>query len=285
MTLRLSPLQLALLASIAVHAALFTLRLVNPPAFNRLFEDAPLDVILVNSRSETAPDKAQAVAQARLAGGGEAALGRATSPLPSSEINAVGEPQTPIETGQLQKMQALQDMLLTSVRQQLASLPPPEPHDAANQAQQEQQEARRRQLSKLLAEIERRVQIENARPKKRYVSPSTRDAVYAVYYDQMRRTIETHGTENFPTLNGHKLYGELTMIVTVNYDGQVLATEVAAGSGNATLDRQATAIARSAGPFGPFTPAMRQQFDQLLVVSRFRFTRDETLEANVTTSP
>jgi protein TonB len=30
---------------------------------------------------------------------------------------------------------------------------------------------------------------------------------------------------------------------------------------------------------------MRQQADQILVVSRFKFTRDETLEANVTGSP
>jgi len=284
-TFRPSPLQLALLASLAVHAALLTLRLVNPPAFNRLFEDTPLEVILVNSRSEIAPDKAQAIAQARLAGGGEAEGGRAASPLPPSTLNAVGDAQVQIESGQVQKLQELQNMLLRSVRQQLANLPPPEPQNVANKAQQEEQEARRRQLSKLLAEIERRVNLENARPKKRYVSPSTRDAVYAAYYDQLRRRIETHGTDHFPTHLGHKLYGALTMIVTVNYDGQVLSTEVASSSGNAILDRQATAIARSAGPFGPFTRDMRRQFDQLLVVSRFRFTRDDTLEANVTTSP
>jgi protein TonB len=45
------------------------------------------------------------------------------------------------------------------------------------------------------------------------------------------------------------------------------------------------AIAKSAGPFGPFNKAMRQQADQILVVSRFKFTRDETLEANVSAGP
>ena len=51
---------------------------------------------------------------------------------------------------------------------------------------------------KLLAEIERRINEENARPKKRYISPSTREEVYAIYYDALRRKIEERGTQNFP---------------------------------------------------------------------------------------
>ena len=48
-----------------------------------------------------------------------------------------------------------------------------------------------------------------------------------------------------------------------------------------TLDRRAEMIARLAGPFGPFSDAMRLKADQILVVSRFKFTRDEMLEAKV----
>ena len=46
--------------------------------------------------------------------------------------------------------------------------------------------------------------------------------------------------------------------------------------------RGAEAIARSAGPFGVFNEAMRRKADQILVVSRFKFTRDETLETRLT---
>ena len=282
---RLSPLQIALAASIAVHAGLLTLRLANLPAFNRIFEDTPLEVILVNARSEKAPVKAQAIAQAALAGGGEADNGRATSPLPPSEVSEAGDSTSSAENSMLQKMQEMQNMLLSSVRHQMAALPPENPNSVVDKAVQEQQEEKRKQLAQLLAEIERRVNSENARPKKRYISPATREAVYAAYYDRLRRGIENRGTENFPTQNGHKIYGELTMIVTVNHDGRVLATEIVAGSGNPVLDRRAAAIARAAGPFGPFTPAMRKESDQILVVSRFRFTRDETLEANVSNNP
>ena len=55
-----------------------------------------------------------------------------------------------------------------------------------------------------------------------------------------------------------------------------------ASSGNRTLDRRAEAIAKSAAPFGRFNKGMRREADQIVVVSRFRFTRDETLETSVT---
>jgi protein TonB len=102
-----------------------------------------------------------------------------------------------------------------------------------------------------------------------------------VYYDTVRRLIEDMGTTNFPTFGGKKLYGELTMLITVNHDGQVLATEVVDSSGIPVLDRRAELIARSAGPFGSFSDEMRSGFDQLVLVSRFKFTRDEMLEAKV----
>jgi protein TonB len=79
---------------------------------------------------------------------------------------------------------------------------------------------------------------------------------------------------------GRKLYGELTMVITVNHTGDVLGTEVAQGSGNSTLDRRAEAIVRSLA-FGRFNDAMRRQADQIVVVSRFRFTRDETLRTQM----
>ena len=169
-------------------------------------------------------------------------------------------------------------LLLAQLRQQLAALPPPDPKQPSNTPEAVAREERRRQLFKLLAEIERRVNEENARPKKRYISPATREAVYAIYYDQLRRKVEDKGTANFPELGGHKLYGELTMVLTINHDGRLLSTEIRESSGNRTLDRRAEAIAQGAAPFGKFNDEMRQKADQIAVVSRFRFTRDETLQ-------
>ncbi len=277
-----STLQITLGVSIAVHAALLTVRFVDPEAFNRVFQDTPLEVILVNAKTSEAPTKAQAIAQANMAGGGEAERGRATSPLPPALINMAGEDTAQDQERQLRDMQAQQALILSQVKDMLSRLPPTDPQLANATPEQAQREQKRRQLIKLLAEIERRINTENARPKKRYVSPATREAAYAVYYDRLRRAIEDRGTENFPQQGGKKLYGELTMIVTINHDGRVLSTEVVQSSGNAALDRRAQGIARSAGPFGKFDAAMRRQADQIAVVSRFKFTRDDTLETKLT---
>ena len=75
-----------------------------------------------------------------------------------------------------------------------------------------------------------------------------------------------------------KLDGELKMTVTINHDGRVLVTVVDESSGDTTLDRRAQAIVRSVGNFGKFTDAMRKQTDQIVLQSRFKFTRDETIE-------
>jgi len=281
----LSTLQWALGVSIAVHAVLLTVRFVDPESFNRVFEDTPLEVILVNARTNEQPEKAKAIAQASLAGGGEAETGRATSPLPPAPATEEGDAQEQSSARKLTTLQEQQSLLLAQVKTQLATLAPRDPQENFSKSEQSEREEKRKQLIKVLAEIERRINMENSRPKKRYISPSVREEVYAIYYDVLRRAIEDRGTENFPTSGGKKLYGELTMIVTVNHDGRVLDTEVVQSSGNPTLDRRAAAIAKSAGPFGPFNKAMRRQADQILVVSRFKFTRDETLEANVTSGP
>jgi len=278
-----STLQIALGVSIAVHAVLLTVRFVDPEGFNRIFQDTPLEVILVNARTTEKPDpsKVQAIAQHTLAGGGDADKGRATTPLPASALTEMGDSPEDARR-KIEALQEQQMMLLAQVRRQLAALPPPDPKQAANTPEAQANEEQRRQLFKLLAEIERRVNEQNARPKKRYISPATREEVYAVYYDHLRRKIEDRGTENFPTAAGRKLYGELTMLLTVDRDGRVIDAEVVQSSGNLTLDRRAMAIARGAAPFGRFSEAMRRQADQIVVVSRFRFTRDETLETKLT---
>ena len=277
---KLSTLQIALIVSLGVHAALLTVRIVDPEGFNRIFQDTPLEVILVNSRSGEPPEKAQAIAQAALAGGGEAQAGRATSPLPPSAIVETGDANEEARK-HIEQLQETQQQLLAQIRRELALLPAPDPQREQGNPDEAAQEERRRQLVQLLAEIEKRVNEENARPKKRYISPATREEVYAMYYDQLRRRIEDRGTRNFPENQGKKLYGELTMNVTVDTEGRVVDTEVVRPSTSKVLDRRAVAIVRAAAPFGPFSAAMRKRADQLVVTSRFKFTRDESMEATM----
>lgn len=278
---RISTLQLSLIFSFGVHGALLGVRFVDPEGFNRIFQDTPLEVVLVNSRSGEAPVKAQAIAQANLAGGGDAERGRATSPLPPSALVEIGDSNEQARK-QIEQLQETQQQLLTQLRREIALLPPPDPRRDQGSPEERQTEEKRRQLVELLAEIEKRINEENARPKRRYISPATREEVYAMYYDQLRRKIEDRGTRNFPEHQGKKLYGELTMNVTVDAEGRVIETEVVRPSNSKILDRRAIAIVKAAAPFGPFTSAMRQKADQLVITSRFRFTREDGLETTLT---
>lgn len=275
--------QWALGISVLLHASLLTIRFVDPEGFRRVFEDLPLEVILVNARSDEAPAKAQAIAQTNLAGGGDAPQPdvRATSPLPPSLQAMLGDSATEEAQKQIESMREQQNRLLDQLRKQVAALPKPDPTRPDTDPDVIEQQERHKHLTQMLAEIERAVKEENSRPKKRFISPATREEVYAVYYDIVRRKIEERGTSNFPEVNGRKLYGELTMMLTVNHDGRVFDTEVVESSGSRHLDRLAEAIAQSSGPFEAFGLSMRNRADQLIMVSRFRFTREETLQTQL----
>jgi protein TonB len=277
---RFTTLHVALALSLAVHAVVIGWRWADPSGFDRWLKTTPLQVILVNARSAEAPTQAQALAQSSLAGGGDLAEGRATSPLPAAPQAQMGNAPDDARR-RVDQLRQEQQQLLAQVRREMALLPPPDPQRDLGTPQERDQEDRRRQLLKLLAEIEKRVNDDNAQPRKRYVSPATREAAYALYYDRLRRRIEDRGTRDFPQAHGRKLYGELTMNITVDATGRLLEADVVRASGNPLLDRRAVAIVRNAAPFARFNTEMRAQTDQIVVTSRFRFTRDDGLEATM----
>lgn len=278
----LSTLQIALGISVTVHVALLAFRIVDPEGFNKVFDQTPLEVVLVNAKSEHAPEFAQAIAQHNLEGGGEADRGMVSSPLPPSPHSEIGDaPDTAQQ--QQEQLQQQQQELLAQIRRELAVMPPPDPRKMSNSQQAQAEQERRRQLLDMLAEIEKRINEENSRPKKRYLSPATRESSEAIYYDQFRRKVEHTGTANFPTVNGKKLHGELVMLVWLNKAGQVIDTEVAQSSGNKALDKRAAAIVRAAGPYGAVPPQMGARADLWAIASRFKFTRDAGVEARLST--
>jgi periplasmic protein TonB len=281
---RLTLLHKTLIASVAVHGVLLTVRFVDPEGFNRMFKDTPLEVVLVNSASDQKPDKAQALAQANLAGGGDADAGRATSPLPPAPSSALGDSLEDTRR-MIEQMQAEQQQLLSQVRDELAALPPPKRAQTPATPAARSEEERRRQLTELLAEIEKRIREENARPKKRYISPATLKSTDAMYYSHFRTLVERAGTEYFPSADGRKLYGDLVMEVWLDRQGEVQNTVVTRSSGNAKLDKRAALIVKRAGPFGVVPEDVRAGHDLILISSRFKFTREAGLETSTQAPP
>ena len=267
---------LALGVSLAVHAVVLAIQISPPENIDRLFRDTGLEVILVNTESdEKRPAKPKAIAQTNLSGGGETANERSTSPLINSPSTRSGQADNQVQQKMADKERE-QAELLTLTKQTLAKF------NANNRENKDPAiERQRQQLINLLAQIEKRIQEENARPRKRYVSPSTQEASYARYYDVMRRKIESKGTLDFPQSHGQKLYGSLIMVITIDTRGQVISTDISQSSGNPLLDFHAKHIAREAGPYGPFNETMRKEMDQLALVTRFSFDHNNTLQTTL----
>lgn len=184
----------------------------------------------------------------------------AVAPVPARTASApagAASAETPEQS--LARSLREQQEILAKVRQDLDATPTT---DATYQRKR-----------RLLAAIEKRISEESGRPWRRYISPATQEAVYADYYRGMARRIEDRGTRDFPTSGGQKVYGELSMNITVDATGHVIETEVVHGSGNPLLDRKAVAIARSAAPFGPFSADLRAKADQIVATYHFRFIK------------
>lgn len=275
----------ALGLSILLHAIFVTAKWISPSSIDRIFQSKALEVVLVNARSTQAPDQAQALAQVNLAGGGQVA----GMQLESSPLSASSQDQSGIDLQQVEKkieaLKSEQLRLIQQLKRELFELSNHPSSVSQSSTDPESLLERQKLLSKQLAQIEKQSQALQGGLKKRYIGPATQESVFARYYDKMRRTIESTGTENFPQAGGEKLYGSLTMVITLNASGKVIQTEIAKGSGRAILDQRALAIVQGASPFDSFTADMKRQADQLVVVTRFNFARDETLETRMLAPP
>ena len=269
----------ALALSVVLHAILLSLRFVDPVQLQRVLPTQALELILVNARTQEAPLRATALAQFNLDGGGRAEAGRATTPLESSDRARAGDSLRESQA-QLQRMQQQQMLLLAKIKHQLTQVDVAELGANHDGSRASDQQAQRKALATLVAQIERRIQEENARPRKRFISAATKVAVFALYYDHMRQQLEREGTRHFPSANGQRLYGELVLGITVNRDGHVLETELMNPSGLARLDQAAIELTRRQR-FGAFDKALRRQADQLVVISRYRFLRDDSVQTQV----
>lgn len=282
-----SAFSIALVISVLMHAVVLSIRFINPEAFNRMFSDMPLEVILVNAQTHEKPANAQTIAQVAMVGGGEASQGRSSSPLPYAASTSLGNDVVDQERKEASTRER-QNNMLSQLRKQIADLPELDPRKTNHSQAELAQEQKRQYLLRLLAEIEKDVKTENERPRKRFVSPSTQDSVAALYLNNVRAVIAQKGTTNFPTVNGKPLLGTLIMEVLINHDGALISAEVIHSSGNPALDRRAMAIVASSAPFGVFNRDMRKTMDQLGFISSFEFRQDGTTRLQMreqTTAP
>ena len=287
-------LSIAVAVSVILHGVLLAVRFVSPDTFRSTPADPALEVVLVNAKHNKKPMKADALAQANLDGGGNADTGRAKSPLP--DMGKISDGETLREyKRRMQQLEERQQQMLAQLSGKVRFKAPPTRHvsntdpDPAKVAGADLIDSNSI-IARRAAEIAKTIEEQNKRPKKTYITPSTQEVGYAMYYKSMQRKIENIGTLNFPQHNGKKLYGELTIHIPVFQDGTIYEKEggpqVAVGSGIPALDSAAVRIVRRAAPFGPFPANMRSASgsDLWIVTTRFIFTREQGLETQVTGS-
>jgi protein TonB len=281
----------AIVISLVVHGIALLLHFSAPKPPEVQPADPGLEVILVNAKHDRKPLKADALAQANLDGGGASDEGRSKSPLPDMRKTENGDS---VMTAQrrVQELEEQQKKLLDQARIESSFRSPKapnKPNPDENKFPVSAQDAldSSKLVARQVAEISQTIEEQNKRPRKTFITPSTQEAGYAMYYKTLQKRIEDIGTLNFPQHEGKKLYGKLIIYIPIFQDGSIYdkdgGAKVMKSSGNRFLDEAALRIVRRAAPFGKFPQNMRShdKDDLWVVVTSFKFTRDQLLETEL----
>ena len=266
---------MALTVSIGLHITILAIRFVDPELARVRSTDPPLDIILVNAKSETRPGKPEALAQANLDGGGTSERGRRTSPLPNSFEMRDGDALQEARKS-VQQLEEEQKRLLTALKDSLQLRPSPR-REAASDAQQSGSvdEETKQLLARSQAEISKQISDYQKRPRKHHYMPSTSEFRYARYFEDWRARVEKIGNENYPPEARGRYYGSLRMTVAIRKDGSVVDTILEKSSGSPVLDRAARRIVMQAAPYSPFPPDIAKDTDILEITRTWIFTNDQ----------
>lgn len=275
-------LTLALAASLALHAVLLAIRFTPPDLLDKAREQA-LDVILVNSKSATRPEKAQAKAQTNLEGGGTVAENRRiTTPLPPSAQTKPGDAL--IETQRrVAEMEAEQQKMLTRLKSEKsvaadANRNTPTPQLAPNLSGFDLA-SRAMAIARLEGEISQQTSEYNQRPRKKFLGASVQEYRFAQYVEDWRQKIERIGNLNYPEAARGRLYGSLVLTVVIKSNGELDRVEINRSSGQKVLDEAARRIVQLAAPYGAFSDAIRRDTDVLEITRTWTFTSADRLRS------
>jgi len=268
--------------SILLHAVLLTVHFRFPEAIRWKADSQALEVVLVNSKTRDKPERARALAQANLDGGGNSdARLRATSPLPTTNPKDPGRDLA--ETRRRQReLEAEQQRLLTQARDSRSAMPKESQGQTPSEEPSPQVSGRDladRSLAmlNLQAQIARQTQSYQERPRKRFIGANAREYRFAQYEEDWRAKIERIGTNHYPAEARGKLYGTLRLTVTIRPDGSVESIDLDRSSGLKILDQAAFRIVQMAGPFAAFPESIRKDTDLLVITRTWFFAQGDKI--------
>jgi len=260
-------------ASLVLHALLLTLHFRFPDKLRWQSESQPLEVVLVNARTVEKPQKAEVRAQAHSDGGGNVEERRqAKTPLPATPARAAGRDLAEARR-RVEQLEAKQRQLLAQAAESGAGVAREEPNTPSPaEAQPSGRDLADLSLAamRLQAQIDKRVEEYQKRPRKRFIGARATEYRLALYEEGWRAKVERVGTLNYPAEARGKIYGNLQLTVTLRPDGSIAEVELVRSSGLKVLDEAAFRILRMAAPFAAF-PAEIVKDTDLLVITRTWF--------------
>ena len=234
-----------------------------------------LDVILTQVQTPLTPAQADFLAQANNQGGGE--HDKASRPG-EAQIGIADRPTPGVATQPLRRQSPLQQpppeaRVVTAMRSDARTVQPldtPPPVEAPYPEGRAKVE-RDMEMARRAAEIQLRSEAYAKRPKRKFVSASTREYAYAGYMRQWVDRVQRVGNLNYPDEARRRRIGGVVVIsVAVRRDGSVEKTVIVESSHTPMLDAAALRIVKLSEPFAPL-PKTPEDVDILHVTRTWQF--------------
>jgi protein TonB len=275
----------AFVVSICVHGLLLLIQFRLPES--KPARDKGLEVVLVNARHATAPEKPEVLAQANVDAGGNTEQDvRASTPLPPQPNRQDGDalveakrrtPEPVREQKQVLTRDTAPAKVTAAPKKVERPTPTPEPPRAISGLDLLDSAAA---VARIEAQIDRDLQELAKRPRKKFIGARAQEYRFAQYVEDWRQKVERIGTLNYPEAARGRLYGSLLLSVTIRADGTVARVGVHRSSGHKLLDEAAMRIVKMAAPYAPFPPDIRKDFDVIEITRTWTFTNGDQVRAN-----
>jgi len=233
-----------------------------------------LEVILTQTRTEQAPEKADFLAASNQQGGGDSDHARRPR---EAQTARVPQPETgiapaPLEAG-APEPQPAEDLVAVATTAEVEPVTGIELASTPREPLPTQRELieHRLEMARLAAEIDRQSEAYAKRPRRKFVSANTREYEYAAYLREWVARVERIGNLNYPDeARRRNLTGQLVMTVAVRRDGSVERIDIVQPSGYPLLDDAAQRTVRLAEPYPPL-PVTRERIDILHITRTWQF--------------
>ena len=260
-----------------------------PKLANFSLADNTLDVVIVNKSNNQTDENATVAAQTDNIGGGSSDQ-QASTPLPYKEVNPSDREQVAINTSTNQPVEEVKEELFVSFgRNEIQQTPEETPNEQKEQERQDKIKAIqqiRLEKQRLTAKYNKERSDFEKRPKREYLSPSTKRSESAAYLVELVEKINRVGNLNFPSeIRNKKLSGTLVADLALNRNGTINNIKVLKSSGNALLDKTAVDFIRIASPYKPFTDNMLKEDTNIIHITRtYIFSPNYTISSQAVKS-